>query len=105
MSRDPLLDPDEVAALDELTDWRVVERSLVATFRAGSFTAGGQLAAAIAAAADAADHHPDVDLRYPGLVHVLLTTHDSGGLTRRDVEVARTVSDLAAGAGAIAVQP
>jgi 4a-hydroxytetrahydrobiopterin dehydratase len=105
MSRDPLLDPDEVAALDVLTEWRVVEHSLVATFRADSFTTGGHLVAAIAAAADAADHHPDVDLRFPGLVHVLLTTHDSGGLTRRDVEVAGTVSALAARVGATAVQP
>ena len=105
MSRDPLLDPDEIAELGGLADWRIVDRSLVATFRAGSFTAGGQLAAAIAAAAAAADHHPDVDLRYPGLVCVLLTTHDSGGLTRRDVDLARIVSDLAASAGAIAIQP
>lgn len=105
MSRDPRLDPDEVAALDGLADWQLVEHSLVATFRARSFTAGGQLAAAIAAAADAADHHPDVDLRYPGLVRVLLTTHDSGGLSRRDVDLARTVSGLAVSAGAVAVQP
>jgi 4a-hydroxytetrahydrobiopterin dehydratase len=56
--------------------------------------------AAIAAAADAAGHHPDVDLRYPGLVHVTLSTHAAGGLTERDADVAATISALAADAGA-----
>jgi 4a-hydroxytetrahydrobiopterin dehydratase len=47
-------------------------------------------------------HHPDVELRYPGRVHVLLTTHATGGLTTLDVDVARAISAAAALAGASA---
>src|SRR5690606_24850368 len=46
-------------------------------------------------AAEAADHHPDIDLRY-GLVEVKLTSHDVAGITRRDVNLARQISALAA---------
>jgi 4a-hydroxytetrahydrobiopterin dehydratase len=83
-------------------DWRVVLGAVEAEFTAGSFEAAGQLIAAIAAAADEADHHPDVGLRYPGRVHVTLTTHHAGGLTTRDVDLARRISALAAEAGATA---
>ena len=45
-------------------------------------------------------HHPDVDLRYPNIVRVVLTTHATGGVTALDVALAREVSSLAAAAGA-----
>jgi 4a-hydroxytetrahydrobiopterin dehydratase len=78
-----------------LDDWRVVENnSACAHFRTGSFTAGVQLVEAIGELADAANHHPDVDLRYAGLT-VRLTTHDVGGLSDRDVELARQISAVA----------
>jgi 4a-hydroxytetrahydrobiopterin dehydratase len=93
---------DEIAALDGLDDWRVVLHFLVAHFRAGSFQAATALAAAIAAAADEADHHPDLDIRYPDRVRVALTTHDTGGLTTHDIELARRISQVAAAAGATA---
>ena len=84
----------------DLPDWRILLTRIEATFEAGSFEAGAALVAAIAAAADAAGHHPDVDLRYPGLVHVTLSTHAAGGLTERDADLAATISALAAEAGA-----
>ena len=45
-------------------------------------------------------HHPDIDIRYPDRVHVVLTTHSSGGLTELDADMARTISALAAEVGA-----
>lgn len=90
----------EFAALDGLDDWRVIVESIHATFRAGSFTGAAALAASIAAAADAADHHPAIDIRYPDRVHVELTTHAVWGITTHDVDLARTISGLAAAAGA-----
>lgn len=72
-------------------DWRVLLRTAHAVFRTGSFTTGVQLVDAIGELAEAAGHHPDVDLRY-GTVTVRLTTHDAGGLTARDVDLARQVS-------------
>ena len=49
----------------------------------------------IGKAADKADHHPDVDLSYP-LVDVRLSSHDAGGVTSRDIDLARQISGFAA---------
>lgn len=89
----------EFHAAEGVGDWRVLLRRAEALFRAPSFAAGAALVVDIAAAADAADHHPDVALRYPGRVHVALTTHATGGLSTLDVEVARRISALARAAG------
>ena len=75
-------------------DWRVVRDAASTHFRTGSFAAGVALVDAIGKLADAANHHPDVDLRYHG-VTVRLRTHDEGGLTERDVALARQISDAA----------
>jgi 4a-hydroxytetrahydrobiopterin dehydratase len=75
-------------------DWRVVRDDASTHFRTGSFAAGVALVDAIGKLADAAHHHPDVDLRYHG-VTVRLITHDEGGLTERDVALARQISDAA----------
>jgi 4a-hydroxytetrahydrobiopterin dehydratase len=91
----------ELATLP-LPDWRYLLGRLEATFRCRSFGAAGALVAQIAEAADAADHHPDIDVRYPAVVHVALTTHAAGAEpTTLDVDLATTISSLAAAAGAI----
>jgi 4a-hydroxytetrahydrobiopterin dehydratase len=92
----------QFAFTDGLEDWRVVLRTAEAHFAAPSFPAAGRLVAAIAHAAEAADHHPDVSLTYPGRVRVTLTTHAVDGLSTHDVELARRISQLAADAGATA---
>ncbi|MDP2772959.1 MAG: VOC family protein, partial [Nocardioides sp.] len=65
----------------------------------GDFATGLALVNEIGAAADELDHHPDVDLTYPS-VTVRLTSHDVGGVTSRDVELARRISSAAEGLGA-----
>ena len=60
---------------------------------------GVEFVVAIGRDADAADHHPDVDLRYDH-VDVRLTSHDVGGLSRRDVELARKIIEAARTLGA-----
>lgn len=94
--------PAQIAELDGLDDWRVVLASLRATFTAPSFGGGAALIAAIGAAADEADHHPELDLAWPGRVGVRLSTHAIGGLSDHDVALARVISRLAADAGATA---
>jgi 4a-hydroxytetrahydrobiopterin dehydratase len=89
----------EFDATADLPDWRYLLGAIEATFVADSFGPAAALVEQIAAAADAANHHPDVDLRYPGRVHVVLMTHAVDGLTTADVELARTISSLAATAG------
>jgi 4a-hydroxytetrahydrobiopterin dehydratase len=81
----------EAAGVD---DWRVLFSGASAYFRTGSFATGVAFVDAIGSLADAANHHPDVDLRYPG-VTVRLTTHEVHGLSDRDVELARAISAAA----------
>ncbi|CAA9218186.1 MAG: Pterin-4-alpha-carbinolamine dehydratase [uncultured Acidimicrobiales bacterium] len=92
----------EFAALGELADWRYMLAGLHADFRAGSFPAAASLVAAISEAAEAADHHPDIDVRYPDRVRVSLTTLAVGGTTTHDVDLARKISEIAVEVGAAA---
>ncbi len=94
------LTASDIAALDGLDDWTYVLGFLQAEFRCPTFTDGAALMAAIAEASDGADHHPDVDLRYPGAVLVRMQTHTAGEVTDLDVDLARAVSALAAEVGA-----
>jgi len=88
-------------------DWRVVFEGACAHFRTGSFAKGVALVDAIGRLADAANHHPDIDLRYAA-VTVRLMSHDVKGLSARDVALARQISsaahDLGAPADPTAVQ-
>lgn len=91
----------EFASRTDLPDWRYLLSRLEARFEAGSFRAGSALVEAIAEAADAADHHPDIDVRYPGRLRVALSTHAAGRVvTDLDLALAATISRLAADAGA-----
>lgn len=92
--------PEEFASFDDLDDWRYVLRAICTRYRAGSFEAAARLVSTIAGLAEESQHHPDVDLRYPDVVQVLLTTHAAGGLTDADVSLARRISEAAAEAGA-----
>ncbi len=104
----PPVSPDDRVRLDGpaieaegLADWRVLLGVLHARFETGDFNAGVTLVQAIGAAADEMDHHPDVDLTYPRVV-VRLSSHDVGGVTRRDVVLARAISEMATELGAAA---
>lgn len=85
----------------ELADWRDLASGLHARFLTGSFDRGLALVTAIGAAAEEADHHPDVTLTYPH-VDVMLISHDAGGITTRDLDLAGEISRLAAEHGAAA---
>jgi 4a-hydroxytetrahydrobiopterin dehydratase len=78
-----------------LTDWRVLRRSIEATYRCGSFAAAGSFVLAVADVCDKQDHHASVDLRYPDLVHIRSTTHYLDAVTDRDVALAGSISGLA----------
>ncbi len=84
----------QVSESEGLDDWRVLLRTLQSSFTTGSMAKGLEFAARIGAAADQANHHPDLTITYPR-VHVLLTTHDADGLSARDVDMARTISAIA----------
>ena len=81
-----------------LDDWRFFLLKLHARFETGSFVKGLELVTRITEAAEAANHHPDVVLTYPR-VDVDLQSHDVGGVTSRDVDLARRISEIAAELG------
>ena len=72
-----------------------IERSVTA----GSFLGGIRLVDAVAEVAEAADHHPDIDIRWR-TVTFRLSTHSAGGVTELDLELARQIDALAARAKA-----
>lgn len=94
------LSHDDILAAG-LDDWRKVLNRLKARFRTGDFATGVTLVDRIGAAADEADHHPDVSLTYPEVI-VTLSSHDVGGITSRDIDLARRISGFAAELGASA---
>jgi 4a-hydroxytetrahydrobiopterin dehydratase len=98
-----MTDPKKVLRYPEvqaegLDDWRFFLMKLHARFRTGSFVKGLELVTRITEAAEEADHHPDVVLTYPQ-VDVDLQSHDVHGVTSRDIELARRISEIAAELG------
>lgn len=93
--RQPKL-PDSVVAerLAALPHWRLTEGMIRRTFLFPDFVAAIQFVNAVAEAAEAADHHPDIDIRY-NKVTLALITHDSGGLTVNDFALAEQADRLA----------
>jgi 4a-hydroxytetrahydrobiopterin dehydratase len=83
---------------EALEGWALLSNGLQTRIPTGTFRTGLALVAAIGDAAEAMNHHPDLDLRY-GHLDVRLTSHDADGVTGRDVRLARTISSLAADAG------
>lgn len=86
-----------------LIDWHAADDGLRATFNTGDFLTGLDFVQRIAAVAEEAGHHPDLLLTYP-TVEVRLISHDVEGVTDRDLQLARQISDLAVGAE-IEVEP
>lgn len=81
-----------------LTGWANLLGSLQTRIITSDFTTGLALLNAIGAAAEEMDHHPDLDLHY-GQLGVRLTSHDAGGITGRDIRLARRITTLAAATG------
>jgi 4a-hydroxytetrahydrobiopterin dehydratase len=81
-----------------LPDWTWRDNAIHAHLETGDFATGLRLVNRIGEAAEEMNHHPDLDLRYPHL-DVTLSSHDVGGVTERDVKLARTISEYAAAEG------
>ncbi|MCP2267358.1 4a-hydroxytetrahydrobiopterin dehydratase [Promicromonospora thailandica] len=84
----------EFTAGPGVAGWRVLGRSAVVRYGTGSFATGVRFVMRIGVLAEAANHHPDVDLRF-GSVTVRTTSHDIGGLSRRDLALAQEISAAA----------
>ncbi|MGQ4598129.1 4a-hydroxytetrahydrobiopterin dehydratase [Nocardia sp. R6R-6] len=96
MAQQTLLSDIEIAeALTELPEWARSGDSLVRTVKAATFPAGIELVCQVAEAAEAADHHPDIDIRWRNVTFTL-STHSAGGLTALDVALAHQIDRLCA---------
>lgn len=85
------LTEDQVSErLKAIPHWSRSGQSIVRTFEAPSFLEGIAFVNSVAEIAEARDHHPDIDIRY-NRVTLTLSTHDQGGLTERDFDVAEAV--------------
>jgi 4a-hydroxytetrahydrobiopterin dehydratase len=83
---------DELQALD---GWQRDGDAIVRQLRLPTFRAAIGLIVRIADLADAADHHPELTNVYWNL-GIRLTTHDAGGVTRLDLELARAIDAVVA---------
>lgn len=102
--RTPRLDDAAIAAgLGTLPDWHRERDELLASYEMPSFLAGVTLVGEVALAAERAKHHPDMLVRWR-TVSFSLTSHDAGGISQRDLDLAAAIATLAervrAGGGA-----
>jgi 4a-hydroxytetrahydrobiopterin dehydratase len=81
-------------ALGSLPGWARRGEVLTKTFTFAAFADGIAFVQKVAAAADAANHHPDIDIRYTKVI-CTLSTHDAGGITQNDLSLASTIESLA----------
>jgi 4a-hydroxytetrahydrobiopterin dehydratase len=91
-----LLSDAEIDASLSGSDWRRDGDGIVLDVETGGFKAAMALANAVAGAADAANHHPDILVHGYRHVRLTLSTHSAGGITENDVALARTIDGLRA---------
>ena len=87
-------DEDLQQHLDKLPDWSRQGEALTREFQFKDFTHAMQFVNQIAEEAESVNHHPDIDIRY-NKVTLNLTTHDSGGVTQNDVNLAVAADQVA----------
>ncbi|CAN5832769.1 4a-hydroxytetrahydrobiopterin dehydratase [soil metagenome] len=90
----PLLSSDQIrAALAELPGWELRDERLVKQFRCADFKAALAFVQRVAQPAAEIDHHPDVFIHWRE-VTLSLWTHAAGGITGRDLRLARAIEQL-----------
>jgi 4a-hydroxytetrahydrobiopterin dehydratase len=89
------LTPEEASRrASALEGWRIESGALVKTFQFADFVGALAFVNRVGEAAETAGHHPDIDIRY-NKVRLALITHDAGGLTAKDFELAAKADGLA----------
>jgi 4a-hydroxytetrahydrobiopterin dehydratase len=85
------------AAIEErlkgLSGWTRQGEMITKTYKMGTFPAAIAFVTHVGFLAEAAAHHPDVDIRY-NRVKLALTTHDAGGLTEKDFDLAAKADEM-----------
>jgi 4a-hydroxytetrahydrobiopterin dehydratase len=87
-----LSDPQISNELKSLPGWEYQDNSLRKLFRFGEFMDGIHFIGRVAAMAEAADHHPDIHVNYTRVTFIC-STHSEGGVTDKDVRLARQIEE------------
>lgn len=93
MSPSPLSEAEISARLNTVPSWRHEGNEIARTFQFPDFRAALAFVNKAGELAEAAGHHPDIDIRY-NKVRLALTTHDSGGITLLDLALAAAIDRL-----------
>jgi len=89
------LDDATIASLlQEIPGWERQGDALARTYTFKNFREAMAFVNRVAELAEEARHHPDITIRY-NRVQLLLTTHEVGGITERDIALARKLAELA----------
>ena len=88
-----LNDPEITEHLKTLPGWTYGNGELSRSFEFPNFVAAFSFVTQIALKAEASGHHPDIDIHY-NKVRLGLVSHDSGGVTSRDIKFAGAVNQM-----------
>jgi 4a-hydroxytetrahydrobiopterin dehydratase len=94
MKPSPLSETEVVSRLSSLDSWKLDKGEIVRTFEFANFRDAMAFVNKVAELAEVAGHHPDIDIRY-NKVKLALVTHDSGGLTAKDFDLATQINRAA----------
>ena len=89
----PLDNTDIMDQLETLPGWQLVDYSLVCTYEFDNFVESVEFVNQLVTPAESAGHHPDLAIAY-NRVTVSLTTHEAGGITDLDVDLAHVIADI-----------
>jgi 4a-hydroxytetrahydrobiopterin dehydratase len=89
-----VLTPEMVQeGLRSLPGWKLEGKEMVHHYEFPDFVAAMLFVNQVAAMAEGAGHHPDIDIRY-NKVRLALVTHDQGGITHQDMKMAKALESL-----------
>ena len=89
-----LLTENEIkSALPQLNNWKLLDNCIEKKFVFTDFLEAMKFINAVAASAEAMQHHPEWSNVY-NKVTVALTTHDAGGITQKDITLAKKIDDI-----------
>jgi 4a-hydroxytetrahydrobiopterin dehydratase len=86
----PLEEAQLNTAAATLPNWKLDNGELVRWTTFADFNQAMEFVNRVAAFAEGANHHPDIDIRY-NRVRLALVTHDAGGITQKDIDLARSI--------------
>jgi 4a-hydroxytetrahydrobiopterin dehydratase len=89
-----LSDAEIQQALQKLPGWSKNGHAIERHFQFANFVQAMEFVNQIAEAAEAVNHHPDIHISY-NKVTMVLVSHDSGGVTQRDIRMAGKINELA----------